>query len=198
MAVLPVRKIATAGVLSAVAVALSVTRLGMLPWFAGASLTIMHVPVVVAAVLEGPLVGGFVGLVFGVFSMVQATLSPNGPVDLAFSNPLVSVLPRILVGPAAYFAYRAVRGPVDDLGPRSALATAVGCAAGGATNTVLVLGALGLFGVFPWPLIGTVALANGPAEAAAGAVIGLAVVSAWKRLSVGPARARLADEEGRS
>ena len=35
MAVLPAKKIATAGVLSAVAVVLGITRLGIIPWFSG-------------------------------------------------------------------------------------------------------------------------------------------------------------------
>ncbi|HRU29430.1 MAG TPA: ECF transporter S component, partial [Treponema sp.] len=99
MAVLPVRKIAVAGVLSAIAIVLGVTRLGFIPWFSGASVTILQVPVIIGAVLEGPLVGFIIGLLFGLSSLLQAAIAPTGPVDVAFTNPLISVLPRLLIGP---------------------------------------------------------------------------------------------------
>ena len=50
---LSIKKITVAGVLSAVAVVLGITPFGIIPWFSGASITIMHVPVIIAAVLEG-------------------------------------------------------------------------------------------------------------------------------------------------
>ena len=54
------RKMAVAGMLGAVAIVLSVTGLGMIPMptLAGRA-TIMHVPVILAAILEGPVVGAF-------------------------------------------------------------------------------------------------------------------------------------------
>ena len=81
MAVLPAKKIATAGVLSAVAIVLGITRLGIIPWFSGASITIMHVPVVIAAVLEGPVVGLLVGLIFG--AMYAYATIKGGALDRA-------------------------------------------------------------------------------------------------------------------
>ena len=41
------RKIVITAVMAAVSVVLGATRLGFIPWFSGASLTIMHVPVII-------------------------------------------------------------------------------------------------------------------------------------------------------
>ena len=51
------RKLVITGVMGAISVLLGVTHWGFIPWFGGVSLTIMHVPVIIAAVLEGPIVG---------------------------------------------------------------------------------------------------------------------------------------------
>jgi uncharacterized membrane protein len=196
MAVLPAKKIATAGVLSAVAVVLGITRLGIIPWFSGASITIMHVPVVIAAVLEGPVVGLLVGLIFGVFSLIQAAIAPAGPIDVAFTNPLVSVLPRAFIGLVAYVVYRAVRGGAPDAGPvRSSAAVVAAAIAGSATNTGLVLSALSAMKFITWEVAGAVAVANGIPEAAVGAVVSLAVVGAWLRIPRKGGRADIARDE---
>jgi uncharacterized membrane protein len=67
-----VRKIVVAGALGALSIALFLTPLGMIPWFAGVSLTVVHVPVIIGAVLEGPVVGMVVGAIFGVSALVKA------------------------------------------------------------------------------------------------------------------------------
>lgn len=198
MAVLPVRKIAVAGVLSAIAIVLGVTRLGFIPWFSGASVTILQVPVIIGAVLEGPLVGFIIGLLFGLSSLLQAAIAPTGPVDVAFTNPLISVLPRLLIGPAAWYLYRLILGRKD---PRQAspvrysgalIAAGLG---GSFTNTILVLSALGIFGFFPWSLIFTVAIGNGPAEAAVSAAITLVIVAAYTQIGNALGKSKLSKLE---
>ncbi|HOX92966.1 MAG TPA: ECF transporter S component [Spirochaetales bacterium] len=197
----PVRKIVIAGALGAVSVVMAITPLGYLPWFGGVSLTIMHIPVILAAVLEGPVAGTVVGLIFGVTSLVKAAVAPVTPVDPLFTNPLVSVLPRLLIGIAAWAVYRMFRGKATPL------AAACAGAFGGFTNTILVLGMLGLVegkrlaqalgmdlsGV--WPMLTGVALSNGLLEAAAAAVFTSAIVSAWKGISKSGGKARIADQE---
>ncbi|HUT65971.1 MAG TPA: ECF transporter S component [Spirochaetota bacterium] len=101
-----VRKIVVAGVMGAISIFLGATHLGFIPWFAGAALTIMHVPVIIAAVLEGPVVGAVVGLIFGAFSLIQGAIAPTGPADVWFVNPLVSIVPRLCIGPVAWLAFR--------------------------------------------------------------------------------------------
>ena len=172
------RKIVIAGVMAAVSIVLGVTRLGFIPWLSGASLTIMHVPVIIGAILEGPMVGMIIGLIFGLFSLVQAAVSPTGPVDVFFTNPLISVLPRILIGLTTWLVYRAFR---DRWLPVAVISSSI---VGSLTNTLLVLGALGFAGALPWPLIGTITLANGLPEAGAAALISIAVIVSWKSVGL--------------
>jgi uncharacterized membrane protein len=103
------RDIAVAGVLSAVAVLLAVTQLGFIPFVAGVSITVMHVPIVIGAVVAGPAVGTFIGLIFGVSSLILAAVAPKGPGDVFFTDPWVSVLPRLFIGVAAWGAYHLAR-----------------------------------------------------------------------------------------
>lgn len=103
------RQIVIAGALSAISILLGVTKLGFIPFFLGTSVTIMHVPVIIGAILEGPLVGTVIGLIFGVFSLIWAYIGPNGPGDIYFQNPFISILPRLFIGLMAYLAYRLVK-----------------------------------------------------------------------------------------
>jgi uncharacterized membrane protein len=173
------RKIVISGVMGAISIFLGATHLGFIPWLAGAALTIMHVPVIIGAVLEGPVVGVVIGLIFGAFSLLQAAIAPTGPTDVWFTNPLVSVLPRLFIGPVAWLAFRALKRVNQIAG------LAVAGVAGSLTNTVLVLGVLGLYRYLPWALIGTIAVSNGIPEAAVAAVITVAVVAAWMRIETG-------------
>ena len=172
------RQIAVAGVLSAITILLGITHLGFIPFF-GIAITIMNVPVIIGAVLEGPWVGALIGLLFGLFSLLQAFLAPTGPGDLFFRDPLVSVLPRLFIGPVAWLVYRAVR-PLNEI-----LAVALAAAAGTLTNTVLVLGMLVWRQYITLEIALVVAATNLPLELAAAVIITVAVVSAWKRLEYG-------------
>lgn len=172
------RKIVITGILGAISVFLGITRWGFLPWFGGISITIMHIPVIIGAILEGPVVGLAIGLIFGLFSMIQAAVAPNGPSDVWFTNPILSVLPRLFIGPVAYLVWRALKNwPVVGM--------IVSGIAGSVTNTVLVLGVIGLMGLLPWAALGGIAVANGLPEAAVSAVLVVAVVAAWRQIRVG-------------
>ena len=179
------RKIVITGVLGAISIFLSMTPLGFIPW-GGVSLTIMHIPVILGAVLEGPVVGLIVGLIFGVFSMIRAAVAPNAPLDPAFTNPLISVLPRLFIGPVAWLVWSALkRWPIVGL---------IGAGlAGSLTNTVLVLTMIGLVpsaigtlreiaqagDTSTITLLYGIALANGIPEAIASTILVLAVAAAW-------------------
>lgn len=65
-----VRQIAMIGMLSAISIFLGLTGLGFIP-IPPVKATIMHIPVIIGAIVEGPIVGSLVGLVFGLFSMYQ-------------------------------------------------------------------------------------------------------------------------------
>jgi uncharacterized membrane protein len=104
-----VRKIVVAGVLGAI-----ITMLGYLgpagPGFIpvptpAQHATTLHVPVIIGAVLEGPIVGLVLGLIFGVFSWFQAGVLGV----VMFQDPLVAILPRLFIGLTAWAAYAAFR-----------------------------------------------------------------------------------------
>nr|QCO92838.1 hypothetical protein [uncultured bacterium] len=172
------RKIAVTGALSAIAIVLGITGWGLLPWFSGTSVTIMHIPAIIGAILEGPIVGGAIGLIFGIYSMIQAAVAPAGAGDVIFTNPLISVLPRILFAPAAWLVWRSLkRWPVAGM-----IATG---AVGSLLHSVLVLGTIGLLGLFPWALIGATFVANSLPEMAVSTVLVTAVTAAWKGITVG-------------
>lgn len=172
------RKIVITGIMGAIAVFLGITRWGFIPWFGGVSLTIMHVPVIIGAVLEGPIVGAIIGLIFGVFSLIQAAVAPNGPGDVIFTNPLISVLPRLFIGPLAWVVWNLLKRWAP-------LGLILSGLAGSLTNTILVLGAIGLLGILPWPAIWGLVIGNGLLEAALSAILVLLVVAAWMRIEVG-------------
>ena len=183
------RKIVVSGVLSAISIVLGVTHLGLIPWFGGAAITVLHVPVIIGAILEGPVVGMIIGFLFGISSLIQAAIAPTGPIDVAFTNPMISVVPRIIIGLTTWLVYRSFNGRKESMAIISASVV------GSLTNTVLVLGTLGLFGFFPWAMIGAAAVANGPLEAVAAALITGGVVFAWKKISVGKQASELPDIE---
>ena len=172
------RNLVVTALMAAIAVVLGWTHWGFIPWFGGVSLTIMHVPVVIAAVIVGPVSGIIVGFIFGVFSMIQAAIAPTGPTDVWFTNPLLAVLPRLLIGPCAWLVGRALmRWP--------AVALSLAGAAGSLTNTFLVLGMIGLLGYLPWSVLGGVVITNGFPEMLASALITLTVVAAYWHIPIG-------------
>lgn len=194
------RMIAVSGVMGAVTILLGVTHLGFIT-LPGVSLTIMQVPVIVAAILEGPIAGLIVGAIFGVFSLIQAAIPPVGAFDPLFLNPLISIAPRLLIGPASFLVYRALKG--KESAPRITVASIAAALAGSLTNTCLVLPLLKVFadaqGItgLSWPLVGTIALTNGLPEAGLSAFIATATVLSWKLIALGRTKARLSEEEGR-
>jgi len=103
------RQIAFAGVLGAITVVLGMTPIGFIK-IPGLSVTTMHIPTIIAGVIEGPVVGGIVGTMFGLFSMWQAQSIGNPIEKIIFSNPVIAVLPRILVGVVSYYVFVLFRG----------------------------------------------------------------------------------------
>ncbi|MTI71781.1 MAG: ECF transporter S component [Firmicutes bacterium] len=98
-----VRKLTIVGVLAAISALLGLTPLGFIP-VGPVKYTIMHIPVIIGAIIEGPIVGILVGLMFGIFSIINAVINFT-PISPIFFNPLVSVLPRVLIGITAYYSY---------------------------------------------------------------------------------------------
>lgn len=172
------RKIVVTGILGAISIFLGLTRWGFIPWFGGVSLTIMHIPVIIGAVLEGPVVGLAIGLIFGLFSMLQAAIAPTSPADVWFTNPILAILPRLFIGPLAWLIWTALkRWPAAGL-----IAAGI---TGSLTNTLLVLGTIGLLGYLPWAALPAIFITNGLPEAGVSALLVLAVVAAWRQIRIG-------------
>ena len=157
------RQIVVAGVLGGIAIFLGATRLGFIPVpnLAG-NATVMHVPAILGGALEGPIVGLLAGGIFGVFSFIQ----PEVPL---FANPLISILPRLLIGVVAWAAFVGLRGVSVDL------AAVVSGVLGSLTNTVGVLGMAVLLGYLPLAAVVPI-IPQAIAEAVLAAIVTVVVV----------------------
>lgn len=100
------KKLALTGALTALVIVLSLTNLGMIPLGPVASITILQIPVIIAALLAGLYSGMFVGASFGILSLILAATRPSGVLDPLFVNPLCSVLPRILFAIVAWAIWK--------------------------------------------------------------------------------------------
>jgi serine phosphatase RsbU (regulator of sigma subunit) len=106
----------------------------------GFSLTLLHLPVIVGALLLGYRRGIALGALFGLCSLFRAILLPLTPMDSLFADPLVAVPPRMGIGLIALFVYRlASRLPGDDTPARRAFCTGLAAAAGSLANAAGVL-----------------------------------------------------------
>lgn len=97
------RKLVVIGMLSGISIFLGLTGLGFIN-VPPVRATIMHIPVIIGAIVEGPIVGGLIGLVFGLFSMYNAFMAPT-PTSFMFWNPIIALVPRILIGVVSYYVY---------------------------------------------------------------------------------------------
>ncbi|MDR2783847.1 MAG: ECF transporter S component [Treponema sp.] len=195
-----VKSIAVTGVLSALVIALGTTGLGFIVFPFGAAITILQVPVIIGAILEGPFAGFFIGLLFGVFSVVQSALMAATPIDMAFvTHPYIAIVPRILIGPVAWLFYALISGQLKKpavkpaaVNPLPESAAIIAAAIlGSLVNTGLVLSWFGIVRIFPWEAIIPVAIANGGLEAAGSAILVFLVVSVWKRIPRGSGKSRI-------
>jgi len=106
------------------------------------TVTTMHIPVIIGSVLLGPLGGFILGLTWGVTSWLKVLTSVVSPLERAlFLNPLISILPRLLVGLTV--SYGSIF--LNKLVKNGVLKDTMLAVLGTATNTILVLGAISLF-----------------------------------------------------
>lgn len=181
------RQLTMIGMLSAISIVLGATGYGFIP-LPMAKATILHIPVIIGAILEGPIVGAMIGLLFGVFSLIQNYVAPSSALFFAFQNPLVSVLPRILIGIVAYYTYKYMFSKKEII--------KVGAAAliGTLTNTVGVLTMVNLLyadqaakvlkvtTATVTKVIYGIALTNGIPEAIVAVIITVPVVMTLKKI----------------
>lgn len=128
------RSLTVTALLSSIIIVMTFTPLGYLPT-PSLNITLLHIPVIIGAIIEGPIIGMVVGLVFGISSIVKNIMMPNA-FSFVFYNPLVSVLPRVLIGLVAYYVYALSK----KITRNSSLSYIFGAIFGTITNTIGVLG----------------------------------------------------------
>lgn len=115
--------------------------IGYIPIGTIAVMTIIHIPVIIGAILLGKNYGMILGLVFGLGSLIESAilLGYNAP----FTNPLLSVVPRIFLGyiTAVYYEFfkNKIKNKLFGTGLSLGLATL--------THTLVVVPILYLVGV---------------------------------------------------
>ncbi|RRK09829.1 ECF transporter S component [Lactiplantibacillus garii] len=111
---------------------------GYIP-IAGLSLTTIHITVIIAAVILGPRDGALIGGIWGLIDWIRAFVAPTSALaPIVFTNPLVSVVPRVLIGVMAgwlFIWFNRRKQPT--------LGLTLAGVAGSLTNTILVLGLIG-------------------------------------------------------
>ena len=173
------RWMAGVAMMAAIVVLLANTPLGMIPLVVTKATTV-HIPVILGAILFGPLAGGILGGVFGVCSVIINTFTP-ALTSFAFS-PFMSTtgLPgavkalwvavgcRVLIGVAAGWLWRAL----SRTNMNSWTALSIVGFAGSMVNTVTVMGSIFLLFTQQYAQAKAVAL-----EAVSGLILTTVVVN---------------------
>ena len=129
-------------VLSAMFIAMIILQsfvpfLGNIPIVA-LNITIIHITVIVGGIVLGPRAGFLFGFTWGVCSLILAYTSANILSFMIFTNPLISILPRLLMGGlVALFYHKATKLIASDR-----LRMAVSGFLGSIMNTVFVLSSI--------------------------------------------------------
>ena len=133
-------RIAILGILSAfIIIQTFVPFLGNIP-IPPLNPTIIHITVIVAAFVLSTKDGMLVGLVWGLARMVKAYTLPASPLDLLlWTNPIIAVVPRVMVGLVAGLVFHAfLKRKQEKVGMVTAAVL------GSLNNTVLVPGFIAL------------------------------------------------------
>ena len=104
------------------------------------SITIIHLPVIIGILATGPLGGFVLGTTWGLTSWHYATTLGTAEAAI-FVNPMVSIVPRILVGLIVAYSVLGLRKLIKAKPLRYGVVAGLGAL----SNTVLVLGAIFAF-----------------------------------------------------
>ena len=104
-----IRTLTTLGILTAIILVMAFTPLGYIRT-PGLSVTLIHIPVIVGAIITGPGGGAVLGAVFGLTSFFQCFGMETFGTTLLSINPagtfVLCMVPRILLGVLAALLYR--------------------------------------------------------------------------------------------
>ena len=145
------KNLVRAGILSALIIVMTVVPYTGYINYGLVEITTLHIVVAVGAVMLGWQYGAVLGFVWGVTCILRAL---TNPLWAPFVNPLISLVPRVIVGIVGGLTASGLR----KLRLRTGLVAALSAAAATLTNTVLVLSALKLFSAVltGLPLLGTI------------------------------------------
>lgn len=127
----------------------SVPFLGFIP-LGPINATTMHIPVIIASIVLGPRLGGFLGGCFGIISMIRSTVivtplsfvfspfvAPIGAEHGSIQSVIIALIPRILIGIVPYYVYRALLKLTKQR--YQPVLLFIAGTLGGLTNTILVM-----------------------------------------------------------
>jgi len=124
---------------------LSASGLGFIH-FGNLSITILHIPAIIAAVIIGLPEGLILSVVFGVMSIMTAYTRDIGSIDALFRDPTIALVPRLLIPIAAWAGYKAVCHIAEDHTVSADLITSgIAAICGSVANTFFVVLAISLF-----------------------------------------------------
>lgn len=139
-----VRKLTLTAILVAIILVMAFTPLGYLR-VGPVAITFLTIPVVIGAVLMGPVYGGILGAVFGATSFSTCFGADPMGVTLLSINPLTTfitcMVPRILIGVVAGLLFHVLKKHRIPDAVSLIVTTLVGCL----TNTVLFVSAVIFF-----------------------------------------------------
>ena len=150
------------------------------------SITTIHIPVLIGAALMGPIGGLVLGLTWGLTSYFYA-LTLGTIEAMIFLNPMVSIVPRVLVGLIVSYTTLAL----DKVNMKEVLKYGLVAGIGTLSNTVLGLSSIFIFaseGVLSFnqafsTIITIIISTNGLLELFAAVIIVPAVVKAIRKIS---------------
>ena len=150
------------------------------------SITTIHIPVLIGAALMGPIGGLVLGLTWGLTSYFYA-LTLGTIEAMIFLNPMVSIVPRVLVGLIVSYTTLAL----DKVNVKEVLKYGLVAGIGTLSNTILVLSSIFIFaseGVLSFnqafsTIITIIISTNGLLELFAAVIIVPAVVKAIRKIS---------------
>lgn len=137
----------------AILLLLAFTPLGFIP-IGPINATTMHIPVIIASIILGPKIGGFLGVTFGIISLIRSTIFPT-PLSFVFSPFIpvigtdqgsykaifIALIPRILIGILPYFIYKLLNNWLK----KQSISLFCAGLAGSLINTILVMNMIYFF-----------------------------------------------------
>ncbi len=99
------------------------------------SVTIAHIPAIITAIVIGLWEGLAVAFALGLSSLFMALVAPGTILDPFFVNPLISILPRVLIAITTYFSYQAFKRLLNGFRSGNYLSIVISVVIGNLTNT---------------------------------------------------------------